>query len=93
MTNERWTIGPRDHLRHGEGFARAGDAEKHLVALLRFDPLDEFVDRARLIALGLEFGDNTKSLAALRLVRTRRPMRRPGFFFPDVGIAALQQIF
>jgi NAD(P) transhydrogenase subunit beta len=46
-----------------------------------------------LIALGLEFGDNAKSEAAFRLVRTRRPMRRPGLLFPDVGIAALKQIF
>jgi len=40
-----------------------------VVPLLRFDPLDKLVDGAGLVALGLEFGDNTKFLAAFRLVR------------------------
>ena len=44
-----------DHLGHGEGLARAGDAEQHLVALVRADALDEFADRLGLVALGLEF--------------------------------------
>jgi hypothetical protein len=37
-----------DHLRHGEGLARAGDAEQHLVALVLVDAVDEFGDGGRL---------------------------------------------
>ena len=31
--NERWPLRLLDDMRHGEGLARAGDAEQHLVAL------------------------------------------------------------
>ena len=91
--NQGRAVGARDHLRHGEGFSRAGDAEQHLVALLAPDALDEFIDGSGLIALGLIFRDKMKSLAPFRFVRTRRPVRRPGLFLPDVRVAALQQFF
>ena len=48
-------LGRLDHLGHGEGLARAGDAEQHLVALLGANALDQLLDRLRLIALRLEF--------------------------------------
>ncbi len=90
---ERRPIGPGDHLRHRKGFSGAGDAEEHLVALLAQDAFDELVDRARLVALGLEFGHNAKLMTAFRFVRARRPVRRPGLFLPDVGVAPLEKVF
>ena len=45
-----------DHLRHGEGLARAGDAEQHLGAVVALHALDQLGDRLRLVALGLEIG-------------------------------------
>jgi hypothetical protein len=38
-------LGLLDHLGHGEGLARAGDAEQHLVRSLALDALDEIADR------------------------------------------------
>ena len=38
-----------DHMRGGEGLARSGDAEKHLVALAILDALDQLLDRRRLV--------------------------------------------
>ena len=55
--DQRRALGRLDHLGHGEGLARAGDAEQHLVALVRAHALDQLVDRLRLVALGLEFRD------------------------------------
>ncbi len=43
-----------DDVGHGEGLARAGDAEQHLIALVRLQPRDQFVDGLGLIAGGLE---------------------------------------
>ena len=40
-----------DHLRHGEGLARAGDAEQHLGAVVALHALDQLGDRLRLVAL------------------------------------------
>src|SRR5262245_43815048 len=66
-----------DHLGHGVGLARAGDAEQHLVALVPIDPLDQFDDRLRLVAPGLEVGLDDEAEAAFGLVRARRPVRHP----------------
>ena len=41
-----------DHLGHGEGFARAGDAEQHLHAVVAADAVDQLLDRQRLVARG-----------------------------------------
>ncbi len=52
--NERRALRALDHLRHGEGLARAGDAEQHLGAVVALDALDQLFDRLRLVALRLE---------------------------------------
>ena len=70
-------LGRLDHLGHGEGLARTGDAEQHLVALVGVNALEKLLDRARLIALRLEFGYDAKRPPALGLVRARRPVRQP----------------
>ena len=43
-------------MRGGEGLARSGDAEQHLVALAILDSLDQLLDRGRLVAGGRELG-------------------------------------
>ena len=86
--DQRRALGRLDHLRHGEGLARAGDAEQHLVALVGAHALDQFLDRLRLVALRLEFGHDAKAPPALRLVRPRRPVRNPRRAVADVGVAA-----
>ena len=59
--DQRRALGRLDHLGHGEGLARAGDAKQHLVALARLDALDQLLDRLRLVALRLEFGHDAKA--------------------------------
>ena len=59
-----------DHLRHGEGLARAGDAEQHLIDLALVHTGDEFGDRGRLIAGGLVLGDDLQPVG-------NRPDRLP----------------
>ncbi len=86
-------LGGLDHFGHGEGLAGAGDAEQHLVALIRRDALDQLVDRGRLVALGLVIGDDAKGATALRLVRTGRPVGGPRRAIANVGIAELEQAF
>ncbi len=54
-----------DHLRHGEGLARAGDAEQHLRVLVLVHAGDEIGDGRRLVALGLELGHDLEAVAAL----------------------------
>ena len=78
-----------DHLGHGEGLARAGDAEQHLAAVAAPHALDQVGDRLRLIALRLELGLDDERAAAFRLVRPRRPMRRPD----SVGAVLLAEFF
>ena len=90
--DQRRALRRLDHLGHGEGLARAGDAEQHLVALVRPHALDQFLDRLRLVALRLEFGDDAEPPPALRLVRPRRPVRRPRRPVADVGIALVEQL-
>ena len=68
-----------DHLGHGEGLARAGDAEQHLARLaILADSFDQFADRRRLVAGGLVVGDELEQLAALRLVGPRGLVRHEG---------------
>ena len=66
-----------DHLRHGEGLARAGDAEQHLRAVVALDAFDQFLDRLRLVAFRLEVGSDLEAHAAFGFFRPRRPVRRP----------------
>ncbi len=54
--HQRRALRRLDHLGHGEGLARAGDAEQHLVALMRVHLRHQLGDGLRLIALGLELG-------------------------------------
>ena len=54
--HQRRALRRLDHLRHGEGLARAGDAEQHLVALMRVHLRHQLGDGRRLVALGLELG-------------------------------------
>ncbi len=73
-----------DHLRHGEGLARAGDAEQHLVALRRgrsafaAEALDQLDDRLRLVAGGLVVGHQLETPPALALFRAFGPVRHEG---------------
>ena len=49
--DQRRALGLLDHLGHGEGLARAGDAEQHLDAVVALHALDQFADRGGLVAL------------------------------------------
>ncbi len=89
--DQRRTLDRLDHLGHGEGFAGSGDPEQHLVALVRRDALDQLLNRRRLVALGLVVGDDAEGAPALRLVRPRRPVRRPRRAVADVGVTLLEQ--
>ena len=59
-----------DHLGHGEGLAGTGHAEQHLVPFLRPQPCNQLLDRGRLVAVGLEGGDDLQ----LALMRRRRTL-------------------
>ena len=48
--DQRRAILPRDEVGHGEGLARAGDAEKRLMPVACREGLREFFNRLRLIA-------------------------------------------
>ncbi len=67
-----------DHLGHGKGLARAGDAEQHLVLLVRPRLGGEFRDGLRLVAGGLELALHLEADAAFALFRARRAVGRPG---------------
>ena len=66
-----------DHLGHGEGLARAGDAEQHLGAVAVADAVDEVVDGGRLVAGRLEIRHHLDGDAAFGLFRPGRAVRRP----------------
>ena len=76
--NEGWALGAGNHLGHGEGFARTGDPQKHLVLLALVDTADQFLDRGRLIAAGIELRGQPEFDAAFGLVRAFRAVRHPG---------------
>jgi hypothetical protein len=61
-------------VRDGEGLARAGDAEQHLVALARLEPFRQLRDRLRLVAGGRVVRLDLEALAAFR----QRPVDRLG---------------
>ena len=89
--DQRRALRRLDHLRHREGFAGAGDAEQHLLAVVALHALDQFGDRGRLVALRLEVGLDDEALAAFGFLRTRRPVRRPGDRVAEFGAAFAQQ--
>ncbi len=67
-----------DDLGHGESFARAGDAEEHLILLRAFEAFDQLRDRRRLITGRLVIRDNLEALAAFELLPGPfRAVRRP----------------
>ena len=70
--DEGRALGAIDHLRHGEGLARAGDAEQHLVALMLIDALDQLGDGGRLVAPRLVLRDDPEGDAAFGLLRPLR---------------------
>ena len=81
-----------DHLGHGEGLARAGDAEQHLGALGRVDALDEIADGGRLVAGRLEVGlTMLDGDAAFGFLRPGRAVRHPDLAVLVQRIAALDQ--
>jgi hypothetical protein len=55
--DQRRAVGGLDDLGHGEGLARAGHAQQHLVPLARREAAEQFVNRPRLISLRLVAGD------------------------------------
>ena len=80
-----------DHLGHGEGLARAGDAEQHLGALVAVRALDQFGDGGGLIALGLHVAADREWPPAFGFLRPWRPVRRPGALPAGELRAALAQ--
>ncbi|MNI11489.1 hypothetical protein D3C73_646360 [compost metagenome] len=84
-------LGFLDHLGHGEGFARAGNAEQDLAALVVVDALDEIGDRGRLVAGGLVFRRHADGDAAFGFRRAFGPVRRPQLAVLEQRIAAFDQ--
>jgi hypothetical protein len=60
-------LGLLDDLGHGEGLARAGDAQQHLVLVAVLQAFHELGDRRRLVAGGAVLADQLEPLAAFRL--------------------------
>ena len=81
--DERGPLRRLDHLGHGEGLARAGDAEQHLRAVVALHAFHQVLDRLRLIALRFEVGGDGEPHAAFGFFRPRRAVRRP-----HLGVAA-----
>jgi hypothetical protein len=77
--DQRRALGALDHLRHGVGLARAGDAEQHLGLLAVGDALDQFGDGGRLVALGFILGGQLDRHAAFGFRRAFGPVRRSPF--------------
>ena len=81
-----------DHLRHGEGFAGAGDAQQNLRAVVAPHAFDQLGDRLRLVALRVEVGFDDEAAAAFGFFRPRRPVRHPeGGRFAELRPALAQQ--
>ncbi len=49
-------------MRHGKRLARAGDAQQHLINLTRIQPLNQLLDRGRLIPGGLKVRHHLKRM-------------------------------
>ena len=93
--NQRRPLCLFDHFGHGEGLARAGDAEQHLRAVVPPHALDQFGNRLRLVALGIEIRLDDERAAAFRFLRPGRPMRRPRLlvkFGPALAQQALERV-
>src|SRR5690606_13212726 len=68
-------LGPGDDVRHSEGFARAGDAEQHLVPLMPIDAGHQLLDGLRLVTLGLEVRNEAEGNAAFGFLGPGRAVR------------------
>ncbi len=71
-------LGAGDHLGHGEGLARAGDAKQHLVALLGVDALHQLGDGGGLVAGRLVFAHQLEFPAAFGFLRPGRAVGDEG---------------
>lgn len=80
-----------DHLGHGEGLARTGDAEQHLAALAGIDAFHEVGNCGRLVTGWLVLRVHADGNAAFGFRRTGLPMRRPHLAILEQRIAALDQ--
>ena len=72
-------MGLLDHLGHGESFARAGDTEQHLGAIVAAHAFDQIGNGLRLIALRIEVGFDDQWASAFGFFRSRWPVRHPDF--------------
>ena len=73
--DQRRALRALDHLGHGEGLARAGDAEQNLAALFLIGAGDQLGDGRRLVALRRVLRLELETDAAFGLVRALRPVR------------------
>ena len=80
--DQRRALQRLDHLGHGEGLARAGDAQQHLVALVCARRRHQLGDGRGLVAGRLIFADELEALAAFGFLRPLGPVRH------EVRIAA-----
>ncbi len=86
--HQRRALQGLDDLGHGEGLARAGDAEQHLAGFAILpDPLDQLPDRGRLVAGRLIVGHELERLAALGLVGPSGLVRHEGLGRVGLGKA------
>ena len=77
--NDGGPLGLLDHLGHGEGLARTGDAEQHLILFVAGEALHQLLDGRGLVASGLEVGFDGKADAAFGFLRSRRAVGHPRF--------------
>ena len=64
--HQRRPIHPLDHARHAKRLPAARDAQQRLVGVAALDALHQLLDGARLVAGGLELGDQAKALGHRR---------------------------
>ena len=86
--DQRWPLHRFDDLGDGEGLARSGDAEQHLVALALVGLGDKLGNRGRLVACRDIIADDDKGLPAFGLFGPRRAMRHKaavGVRFGEAG--------
>ncbi len=73
--DERRALNRLDDLGGGEGLARSGDAEQHLVAVAGVGLRHQLGDRRRLVARRHVIGDQPERLAAFGFLGPRRAVR------------------
>src|SRR5690606_36998504 len=88
--DQRRSLRLLDHLRHGEGLARSGDAQQNLRAVKLGNTTREVPDRGRLVARRLELRLHPELDAALGLGRPYRTVRNP-LLLAKIGITSLDK--